>query len=109
MREGGKLLAAMLTARDATVTVCHSRTRDLVTHTSRAETLVAAAGRPGLITAAMVRSGAVVVDAGFAPGEVSEEAAAVARAASPVPGGVGPMTIAMLLAQTVDEAAVSVS
>ncbi|MBS4104006.1 bifunctional 5,10-methylenetetrahydrofolate dehydrogenase/5,10-methenyltetrahydrofolate cyclohydrolase [Tsukamurella paurometabola] len=100
----GKPLAAMLTARDATVTVCHSRTRDLATHTSRAEILVAAAGRPGLITAAMVRSGAVVVDAGFTPGDVSEEAAEVARAASPVPGGVGPMTIAMLLAQTVDAA-----
>lgn len=105
----GKPLAAMLTARDATVTLCHSRTRDLAAHTRRAEIVVAAAGRPGMITAAMVRPGAVVVDAGFTPGDVSEEAAAIARAASPVPGGVGPMTVAMLLAQTVDAAEASVS
>lgn len=102
----GKPLAAMLTARDATVTVCHSRTRDLAAHTRRAEILIAAAGRPGLITADMVRPGAVVIDAGFTPGDVSEEAAEVASAITPVPGGVGPMTVAVLLSQTVDAAEV---
>ena len=60
----GKPLAAMLTQRDATVTVCHTRTRDLAEHTRRADILIAAAGRPGLITAEMVKPGAVVVDAG---------------------------------------------
>ena len=103
----GKPLAAMLVQRDATVTVCHSRTRDLATHTRRADVLIAAAGRPGLITADMVRPGAVIVDAGFTPGDVTPGAAALARAASPVPGGVGPMTIAVLLSQTVDAAEAS--
>ncbi|MCB0928997.1 MAG: hypothetical protein KDB70_14025 [Mycobacterium sp.] len=100
----GKPLAAMLTQRDATVTVCHTRTRDLAEHTRRADILIAAAGRPGLITAEMVKPGAVVVDAGFTPGDVAADAAAVAGAITPVPGGVGPMTVAMLLKQTVDAA-----
>ncbi|TWS25334.1 bifunctional 5,10-methylenetetrahydrofolate dehydrogenase/5,10-methenyltetrahydrofolate cyclohydrolase [Tsukamurella sputi] len=100
----GKPLAAMLTERDATVTLCHSRTTDLAAHTRRADVLVAAAGRPGLITGEMVRSGAAVVDAGFTPGDVAPEVSEVASAVSPVPGGVGPMTIAMLLAHTVDAA-----
>ncbi|KXP10768.1 bifunctional 5,10-methylenetetrahydrofolate dehydrogenase/5,10-methenyltetrahydrofolate cyclohydrolase [Tsukamurella pseudospumae] len=100
----GKPLAAMLTERDATVTVCHSRTRDLGAHTGRADVVVAAAGRPGLITAEMIRPGAVVVDAGFTPGDVAPDAVGVAGVLTPVPGGVGPMTISMLLAHTVDAA-----
>ncbi len=100
----GKPLAAMLTTRDATVTVCHSRTRDLAAHTTRADVVIAAAGRPGLITADMVRPGSAIVDAGFTPGDVAAEAAEVAGAITPVPGGVGPMTVAVLLAQTVDAA-----
>ncbi|MCB9441215.1 MAG: bifunctional 5,10-methylenetetrahydrofolate dehydrogenase/5,10-methenyltetrahydrofolate cyclohydrolase [Mycolicibacterium sp.] len=100
----GKPLAAMLTARDATVTVCHTRTQDLAAHTRRADILVAAAGRPGLITTEIVKPGAVVIDAGFTPGDVAADAAAVAGAITPVPGGVGPMTVALLLRQTVDAA-----
>ncbi|MDF0528466.1 bifunctional 5,10-methylenetetrahydrofolate dehydrogenase/5,10-methenyltetrahydrofolate cyclohydrolase [Tsukamurella sp. 8F] len=100
----GRPLAAMLTTRDATVTVCHSRTRDLTAHARRAEVLIVAAGRPGLVGADMVRPGAAVVDAGFTPGDVAPDVAGVAGALTPVPGGVGPMTIAMLLAQTVDAA-----
>ncbi len=100
----GKPLAAMLTARDATVTVCHTRTQDLAAHTRRADILVAAAGRPGLIAVDMVKPGATVIDAGFTPGDVAADAAAVAGAITPVPGGVGPMTVALLLKQTVDAA-----
>ncbi|MFZ2239882.1 MAG: bifunctional 5,10-methylenetetrahydrofolate dehydrogenase/5,10-methenyltetrahydrofolate cyclohydrolase, partial [Gordonia amarae] len=97
-------LAAMLTQRDATVTLCHTRTRDLAAHTRRADILIAAAGQPGLITADMIKLGAVVVDAGFTPGDVAPDATAVAGAITPVPGGVGPMTVAILLRQTVDAA-----
>lgn len=100
----GKPLAAMLTARNATVTVCHSRTASLAAHTSRADILIAAAGRPGLITTDMIRPGAVIMNAGFTPGDVVPDAAEVASAITPVPGGVGPMTVAMLLSQTVDAA-----
>ncbi len=109
----GKPLALLLLARDATVTVCHSRTPDLADVTSTAEILVAAAGRPGLITARHVRPGAVVIDVGTTPaadgglaGDV--DAAGVATVAgmlSPVPGGVGPVTTAQLLANTATAAA----
>jgi methylenetetrahydrofolate dehydrogenase (NADP+) / methenyltetrahydrofolate cyclohydrolase len=105
----GKPLAQLLLARDATVTVCHSRTPDLAAVTSQADVLVAAAGRPGLITAAHVRPGAVVVDVGTtatADGSLAGDVdaasvAAVAGALSPVPGGVGPVTTAQLLLNTV--------
>jgi methylenetetrahydrofolate dehydrogenase (NADP+)/methenyltetrahydrofolate cyclohydrolase len=130
----GKPMAALLTARNATVTICHSRTRELAAVCREAELLVAAVGRPGLVTAEFVRPGAVVVDVGInrlcslaeAPahlrasprlqdqlsrrgwalvGDVDFEGVShVARAITPVPGGVGPLTVAMLLANTVKSA-----
>jgi methylenetetrahydrofolate dehydrogenase (NADP+)/methenyltetrahydrofolate cyclohydrolase len=127
----GRPLAALLTARDATVTVCHSRTRDLPAICREAEILVAAIGRPGFVTAEFVRPGAVVVDVGInrltaledAPenlrrstriadairtkgrvlvGDVDfDDASRIAAAITPVPGGVGPLTVAMLIHNTV--------
>ena len=108
----GKPLASMLLLRgergDATVTVCHSRTRDLGAVCRSAEILVVATGRAGLVTGGMVNEGVVVVDAGTNSiggklvGDVDfESVAAKASAITPVPGGVGPMTVAMLLANTV--------
>jgi methylenetetrahydrofolate dehydrogenase (NADP+)/methenyltetrahydrofolate cyclohydrolase len=104
----GRPLASLLLARDATVTVCHSRTRDLAEVCRRADVLVAAVGQAELVTAEMVRDGAVVIDVGInrtedgLVGDVDFKAVAQkARAITPVPGGVGPMTIAMLLANTV--------
>jgi methylenetetrahydrofolate dehydrogenase (NADP+)/methenyltetrahydrofolate cyclohydrolase len=109
----GKPVAHLLLDRDATVTVCHSRTLDLARVTSEADVVVAAVGRPGLITAEFVREGAVVVDVGTNPTEdgglVGDvDAASVdgrAGALSPVPGGVGPVTTALLLEHTVIAAA----
>jgi methylenetetrahydrofolate dehydrogenase (NADP+) / methenyltetrahydrofolate cyclohydrolase len=93
---------------NATVTICHIKTRDLAAHTRRADILVAAAGKPHLITADMVKPGAVVVDVGVhrtdegLVGDVKfDEVKEVAGAITPVPGGVGPMTTAMLLLNTV--------
>jgi methylenetetrahydrofolate dehydrogenase (NADP+) / methenyltetrahydrofolate cyclohydrolase len=107
----GRPLASLLLGADATVTICHSRTPDLGEVCRRAEILVAAAGRPRLITAEMVRPGATVIDVGTnrtdegLVGDVDfEPAREVAGAITPVPGGVGPMTIAMLLANTVQAA-----
>jgi methylenetetrahydrofolate dehydrogenase (NADP+)/methenyltetrahydrofolate cyclohydrolase len=115
----GKPLAAMLmqkrtianpAAGDATVTVAHTRTRDLAAVCRRAEILVAAAGVRRVITPEMVAPGAVVVDvgtnsvAGKLVGDVHEAVADVAAALSPVPGGVGPMTITMLLVNTLSAA-----
>jgi methylenetetrahydrofolate dehydrogenase (NADP+) / methenyltetrahydrofolate cyclohydrolase len=107
----GRPLASLLLARDATVTTCHSRTRDLAEVCSRADVLVAAVGRPKLVTAEMVREGAVVIDVGInrtddgLVGDVDFDAVAQKAAAiTPVPGGVGPMTIAMLLSNTVKAA-----
>jgi methylenetetrahydrofolate dehydrogenase (NADP+)/methenyltetrahydrofolate cyclohydrolase len=125
----GKPMALLLLHRDATVTVCHSRTANLAEETRRADILVSAIGRPGLITADMVKPGAAVVDVGTTPladrakvielfgtgskrletfdvrgttvvGDVHPSVARVAGALSPVPGGVGPLTIAMLLRNT---------
>jgi methylenetetrahydrofolate dehydrogenase (NADP+)/methenyltetrahydrofolate cyclohydrolase len=109
----GKPLAQLLLARNATVTICHSRTRDLPSVTAQAEVLVAAAGRPALIGASYVGAGAVVVDVGTNPtadgglvGDVDAEAVAgIAGALSPVPGGVGPVTTAQLLLNTASAAA----
>ena len=106
----GKPLVALLLERNATVTVAHSRTRDLAAVTRRAEVLVVAVGRPGTVTAEMVREGAVLVDVGVnrvegkLVGDVDPEAWAKSSAYTPVPGGVGPMTVAMLLANTVQAA-----
>jgi methylenetetrahydrofolate dehydrogenase (NADP+)/methenyltetrahydrofolate cyclohydrolase len=108
----GKPLALLLLGRDATVTVCHSRTLDLASITREADVLVVAAGRRGLITAEHVRPGAIVVDVGTnaAPdgsmaGDVEAAGvAAIAGALSPVPGGVGPVTTAQLLLNTVTAA-----
>ncbi|MFJ7147365.1 bifunctional 5,10-methylenetetrahydrofolate dehydrogenase/5,10-methenyltetrahydrofolate cyclohydrolase [Streptomyces sp. NPDC100445] len=105
----GKPVGMLLLARDATVTYCHSRTRDLSAAVREADIVVAAVGRPRLIRGQDVKPGAVVVDAGYNPGNVGDVDfdSAVERAAliTPVPGGVGPMTIATLLEQTVDAAA----
>ncbi|MGH8640337.1 MAG: bifunctional methylenetetrahydrofolate dehydrogenase/methenyltetrahydrofolate cyclohydrolase FolD [Burkholderiales bacterium] len=105
----GKPVALMLIARGATVTVCHTRTRDLAEHTRRADVLVVAAGRAGLVTGGMVQAGAAVVDVGVnrlpdgkLVGDVDfASVSAVAGWISPVPGGVGPMTVAMLISNTV--------
>ena len=108
----GKPLALLLAAKgpggDATVTLCHSRSADLAALTRQADILVAAVGRPRLITADMVRPGAVVIDVGInrvegrLVGDVDFDGVArVAGRISPVPGGVGPLTVAMLLANTV--------
>jgi methylenetetrahydrofolate dehydrogenase (NADP+)/methenyltetrahydrofolate cyclohydrolase len=109
----GKPMAQLLLAEGATVTIAHSRTRGLAAVTRRADILVAAAGRPGLIGAAHVKPGATVIDVGInriatpeggarLVGDVDfEPVAAIAAAVTPVPGGVGPMTIACLLANTV--------
>ncbi len=125
----GKPMALLLLERDATVTICHSRTVDLPAVTRTADILVAAVGRPGFVTPPMVRPGAVVVDVGTTPvsdrarvaelygagssrlasfdkkgstvlGDVHPAVAEVAGALSPVPGGIGPLTIAMLLKNT---------
>ncbi len=104
----GKPVFSLLLAANATVTICHSRTRDLGEVCRRAEILIAAAGQPRLIGAEMIRPGATVIDVGTnrtddgLVGDVDFEAAVeVAGTITPVPGGVGPMTIAMLLANTV--------
>jgi methylenetetrahydrofolate dehydrogenase (NADP+)/methenyltetrahydrofolate cyclohydrolase len=107
----GKPMAAMLVNRDATVTVCHSKTRDLPALVREADLLVAAVGRPEFVRADWIRTGAVIVDAGYHPPGVGdvELAAAIPRCAAytPVPGGVGPMTIATLIAQTVEAAEIA--
>jgi methylenetetrahydrofolate dehydrogenase (NADP+)/methenyltetrahydrofolate cyclohydrolase len=104
----GKPLAQLLLARHATVTMCHTRTRDLAAHTRRADVLCVAAGRPQVITGDMVKEGAWVVDVGInrletgrIVGDVDFKSASErAGAITPVPGGVGPMTIAMLMKNT---------
>jgi methylenetetrahydrofolate dehydrogenase (NADP+) / methenyltetrahydrofolate cyclohydrolase len=109
----GKPTAQLLLAEDATVTVCHSRTRDLEAVTRTADVLVVAVGRPRFIGPGHVRPGAVVIDVGTNEdaggslvGDVDTEAVAeVARVVSPVPGGVGPVTTALLLRNTVSAAA----
>jgi len=101
----GKPMAMMLLNADATVSICHSRTPDLAEHVGRADILVAALGRPRFIRKEWIRAGAVVVDAGYHPGAVGDveldDAPTRCSAWTPVPGGVGPMTIALLIEQTV--------
>ena len=105
----GKPAGMLLLARDATVTYCHSRTRDLSAVVREADIVVAAVGRPRLIRGEDIKPGAVVIDAGYNAGNVGdvdfESAAERASLITPVPGGVGPMTIATLLEQTVTAAA----
>jgi methylenetetrahydrofolate dehydrogenase (NADP+)/methenyltetrahydrofolate cyclohydrolase len=104
----GKPLAQLLLARHATVTICHTRTRDLASHTRRADVLCVAAGRPGVITADMVHPGAWVIDIGINRLETGKLVGDVdfdsvsrrAHAVTPVPGGVGRMTPAMLMRNT---------
>jgi methylenetetrahydrofolate dehydrogenase (NADP+)/methenyltetrahydrofolate cyclohydrolase len=129
----GKPMALLLLQRDATVTICHSRTRDLAGVVSRGDIVVSAIGRPGFVTREMIKPGAVVVDVGTTPvsdaalvarlfgadsprlgtierkgstvvGDVHPGVVEVASAVSPVPGGVGPLTIAMLLKNTLTAA-----
>jgi methylenetetrahydrofolate dehydrogenase (NADP+) / methenyltetrahydrofolate cyclohydrolase len=108
----GKPMAHLLLQRNATVTICHSRTQDLQRHTLDAEVLVAAVGRAHLISADMVMAGATVIDVGMnreedsrrVLGDVDPSAMEEAEYMTPVPGGVGPMTIAMVLQNTVTAA-----
>ncbi|HXE18253.1 bifunctional methylenetetrahydrofolate dehydrogenase/methenyltetrahydrofolate cyclohydrolase FolD [Castellaniella sp. UC4442_H9] len=108
----GKPMAMLLLAAGATVTLCNSKTRDLGAQTRRADVLVVATGKPGIVTGDMVKPGAVVIDVGInrlASGKLVGDvdfpsAAKVASAITPVPGGVGPMTIAMLLMNTLEAA-----
>lgn len=103
----GKPIAMMLLHAHATVTICHSRTRDLAEHTRQADVLVVAVGRPGVVGPDGVKEGATVIDVGMnrtdegLRGDVDPAAAEVAGLITPVPGGVGPMTIATLLRNTV--------
>jgi methylenetetrahydrofolate dehydrogenase (NADP+)/methenyltetrahydrofolate cyclohydrolase len=105
----GKPAGMLLLARDATVTYCHSKTRDLPAIARTADILVASVGRAEFVRGDWVKPGAVVLDAGYSPGPVGDvdfaAAREVARLITPVPGGVGPVTIAVLLAQTVTAAA----
>jgi methylenetetrahydrofolate dehydrogenase (NADP+) / methenyltetrahydrofolate cyclohydrolase len=107
----GKPMAMLLLAQHATVTICHSRTVDLAAHTRRADVLVAAVGREGLVMPDMVKPGATVIDVamnrnaeGKLVGDVHPAVVEVAGLMTPVPGGVGPMTIAMLLRNTLTAA-----
>ena len=111
----GKPLALLLLQKDATVTICHSKTRDLAAVTKRADILIAAAGRAKLVTAEMVKPGACVIDVGVnrlpdgkLAGDVDFAAVKeIAGSITPVPGGVGPMTVAMLIVNTVRAAELS--
>ena len=108
----GRALGLLLTRKseNATVTLCHTGTKDLAAHTRAADIVVVAAGRPGLLTGGMVRPGAAVLDVGITRteaglvGDVAPEVAEVAGWLAPMPGGVGPMTRAMLLANVVEAA-----
>lgn len=104
----GKPVGMLLLARDATVTFCHSKTRDLPTVARGADILVAAVGKPNFVRGDWLKPGAVVVDCGYNPGSIGdvafEEAVDRASLITPVPCGVGPMTIAILLEQTVEAA-----
>jgi methylenetetrahydrofolate dehydrogenase (NADP+) / methenyltetrahydrofolate cyclohydrolase len=103
----GKPVAHLLLQKNATVTICHSRTRDLAAATREADVLVVAVGIPGVVTAEMVKDGAAVVDVGITRtpdglvGDVAPDVVGRAAFLTPVPGGVGPLTIAMLLRNTV--------
>ncbi len=101
----GKPMAALMLAQDATVTVCHSKTVDLYQHLRTADVVVAAVGRPRFINGDNLKEGVVVIDAGYNPGNIGDvdylSASMKASLITPVPGGVGPLTIAILIEQTV--------
>ncbi|MBI1367176.1 MAG: bifunctional 5,10-methylene-tetrahydrofolate dehydrogenase/5,10-methylene-tetrahydrofolate cyclohydrolase [Planctomycetes bacterium] len=105
----GKPMAAMLCNANATVTICHSRTKDLAEVVRRADLVVAAVGKPNFVKGDWIKQGAIVIDAGYNPGNIGDVdfEAALPRASliTPVPGGVGPMTIATLIDQTAEAAA----
>jgi len=105
----GKPMAGLLLNRHATVTICHSRTRELAGTVAEADVVVAAVGRPRFVPGGWLKEGAVVMDAGYNPGNVGDvdfdSAAERASLITPVPGGVGPMTIATLLEHTATAAA----
>ncbi|PYM91121.1 MAG: bifunctional 5,10-methylene-tetrahydrofolate dehydrogenase/5,10-methylene-tetrahydrofolate cyclohydrolase [Candidatus Rokuibacteriota bacterium] len=105
----GKPMAMMLLARDATVTICHSRTRDLGAIVAEADVVVAAVGKARFIQGAWIKPGAVVIDAGYNAGNIGdvdfEPAAERASLITPVPGGVGPLTLAVLIDHTATAAA----
>ncbi|MBN8207928.1 bifunctional 5,10-methylene-tetrahydrofolate dehydrogenase/5,10-methylene-tetrahydrofolate cyclohydrolase [Bacillus sp. NTK071] len=104
----GKPVSALLLNQNATVTTCHSRTKDLASHVRQADIVVAAVGKPEFIKGEWIKKGAIVLDAGYNKGNIGdveyEQAAENASYITPVPGGVGPVTIAMLLNHTVDAA-----
>ncbi len=108
----GKPMAMLLQSAGATVTICNSKTRDLAWHTRNADIVVVATGKPGMVTGDMIKPGAIVIDVGInrgADGKLCGDvdyasAKEVAGAITPVPGGVGPMTIAMLLVNTIEAA-----
>lgn len=104
----GKPVGMLLLARHATVTYCHSRTRKLPAIVGEADILVAAVGKPNFVRGDWLKPGAVVLDAGYNEGNIGDvafdEAVQTAALLTPVPGGVGPMTIAVLLQQTIDAA-----
>jgi methylenetetrahydrofolate dehydrogenase (NADP+)/methenyltetrahydrofolate cyclohydrolase len=105
----GKPMAMMLLGANATVTICHSRTKNLSEHIKQADIVVGAVGKPEFIKAEWIKDGAIVVDAGYHPGGVGDIqliASLIDRVAAytPVPGGVGPMTINTLIYQSVDSA-----
>lgn len=103
----GKPVSLMMLNRNATVSICHSKTKNLAEHTKNADILIVAVGKPDLISKSMVKKGAVVIDAGInevngkTVGDVSEDVKEVASYITPVPGGVGPMTVACLMENTV--------
>ena len=108
----GKPMGLMLLQREATVTICHAKTRDLAQHTILADVLIVAAGKPGLIVPQMVKEGAIVIDVGInrlpdgrIVGDVCfDEVKEKASWITPVPGGVGPMTVTMLIENTLRSA-----
>lgn len=108
----GKPMAMLMLAAGATVTLCNSKTRDLAAQTRRADVLVVATGKPGMVSGDMIKPGAVVIDVGINRNDEGKlvgdvdfaSASKVASAITPVPGGVGPMTIAMLLVNTLEAA-----
>lgn len=104
----GKPVSALLLNKDATVTTCHSRTKDLASHVKQADIIIAAVGKPNFIQGDWVKEGAVILDAGYNKGNIGDvdydACLEKASAITPVPGGVGPVTISMLLKHTVDSA-----